>query len=302
MLFDSENKVAAVIVTYNPEIGSLASLIKAISLQVAEVIVVDNNSDNVYEYSSKIEVSSNVIIIKLHENKGLSTAQNLGIKNASDDVKFFLLFDQDSMVESDFVCKQLNCYKKLIDEGKKVAAVGPTFVDRVSKYKYPATIYKGPFLKRVEVCDIPTESTFIIASGSLIPKDILETVGLMLDDFFIDFVDVEWCLRARKYGFLSYINPSSTMQHSIGDLRIVLFGRMISLHSDFRKFYIYRNGIFMTRLNYIPLGYKIRVVVFNLIRTFLGIAVSKNKMKSLKASSKGWFHGFKGFNKISGWK
>ncbi|MBY8412476.1 glycosyltransferase family 2 protein, partial [Klebsiella pneumoniae] len=82
-------------------------------------------------------------------------------------------------------------------------------------------------------------------------------------------------------------------------LRIDVFGRKISLHSDFRKFYIYRNGVYMTRLGYVPVGYKIRVFVFNLIRTCIGLVLSKQKSKTLKASIKGWINGMGRFNKKS---
>lgn len=295
-------KVSAIIVTYNPDVKILISLIEGIVHQVTEVILVDNNSNNSSELTNINDSIKNLKLIELGENKGLAFAQNIGIKESSEQTDFILLFDQDSIVENDFVYKQIDCYNALSLEGKKVAAIGPSFIDRSSKYKYPATVYKGPFLKRIPINNIATESTFIIASGSLIPKHVLKTVGLMLDDFFIDFVDVEWSLRARKHGLISYINPTAQMEHSIGDLRIVLLGRMISLHSDFRKFYIYRNGIFMTRLDYIPVGYKIRVIIFNLIRTFLGVIVSDHKLKSIKASYAGWISGFKKFDKQSNWE
>ncbi|RZM39777.1 glycosyltransferase family 2 protein, partial [Klebsiella pneumoniae] len=80
------------------------------------------------------------------------------------------------------------------------------------------------------------------------------------------------------------------------DMRVRIFGRMISLHSDFRKFYIYRNGMFMIRLNYVPFGYKVRVLIFNMIRTFLGLCLSDAKKNTLKASTTGWLSGFKKFN------
>ncbi|HGO4357789.1 TPA: glycosyltransferase family 2 protein, partial [Klebsiella pneumoniae] len=69
---------------------------------------------------------------------------------------------------------------------------GPKFYDKDSGYEYPATVYKGPFIKKIPVVDEPVEATFVIASGSLMRTEVLKDVGLMLDDFFIDFVDVEW--------------------------------------------------------------------------------------------------------------
>ncbi|HBW8058004.1 TPA: glycosyltransferase family 2 protein [Klebsiella pneumoniae] len=294
-----EEKVTAIIVTYNPEIPILLKLVSKLSNQVFQVVIIDNSSNNKLEFTNALQNLSNVKLIMLDKNIGLATAQNIGVKSAFESTDMFLFFDQDSSIDDSFVCKQLKCYYDLTLSGKSVAAVGPTFIDRNSGYRYPATVYKGPFLKRIPVNDHAVESTFIIASGSLIPRVNLEKIGLMLDDFFIDFVDVEWCLRAKSYNLISYINPHVNMEHSIGDQRITILGRMISLHSDFRKYYIFRNGVFMLRLNYVPFGYKIRVMFFNMIRTVLGVVLSSDKIKSFKVSCSGWLDGFKPFNKKS---
>ncbi|MCV5831057.1 hypothetical protein OFN28_30780, partial [Escherichia coli] len=44
----------------------------------------------------------------------------------------------------------------------------------------------------------------LIASGSLIPVDVFEKIGGMDDSLFIDYVDVEWSLRARYQGLRCY--------------------------------------------------------------------------------------------------
>lgn len=285
------NVISAVIVTYNPDISVLDELVTELISQVQNIVIVDNNSNNIIdieELSEKIDF----ILIKENENVGLASAQNTGIRRVLNVSTHIVIFDQDSKIKKEFIKKQLKCEAFLLDKGLKVSAVGPKFYDQHSGYEYPATIYTGPFIKRIDVTDEPVEATFVIASGSLIRTIVLNDVGLMLDDFFIDFVDVEWCLRARNKGYKCFINPFETMQHSIGDLRVTIFGRMISLHSDFRKFYIYRNGIFMMRLPYVPGGYKVRVLFFNMIRTILGIILSKDKKKTIQSSFKGWVAGF----------
>jgi rhamnosyltransferase len=55
----------------------------------------------------------------------------------------------------------------------------------------------------------------------------------------------------------------------------------------------------MTRLPYVPVGYKIRVFVFNLIRTAIGLALSGKKSNTMKVSIKGWASGFGHFKKNS---
>ena len=282
-------KSAAIIVTYNPEIKPLKILVELLGKQVNQIIIIDNNSNN---YNELVFLESKCHVIYNDTNLGLATAQNMGIKLAIEDADYLILFDQDSSIPDNYVELQIKCYESLIKKGEMIAAVGPKFTDESSGYVYPATIYQGPFIKRVPVADEPVEATFIIASGCLIPKEVIENVGYMKDIFFIDFVDIEWCMRAKSMGYKSFINPFALMQHNIGDARISIFGRLISLHSDFRKYYIYRNGIFMIKLKYVPFGYKLRLFIFNIIRTILGIITSKDKIATSKVSFKGWIAGF----------
>lgn len=287
-------EIAAIIVTYNPEINVLNDLVSMLTRQVSEIVIVDNNSKNKGDINY---FDDNIIVIKEDTNIGLAKAQNIGISTVINSCTHVLIFDQDSSISENFVEKQLECEAELLKQNVKLSAVGPAFVDEDTKYEYPVTVYKGPFIKHVDIGDKPVKATFIIASGSLIRTIVLKDVGLMLNDFFIDFVDVEWCLRANSKGYSCFINPYVKMSHRIGELRIKIGGRMISMHSDFRKFYIYRNGMFMLRLPYVPLGYKIRVFIFNIIRSVLGVCISPDKKATLKATFNGWSKGLSSFQK-----
>jgi len=287
--------ISAVLVTYNPEIDVLISSIKSILPQVDNLIIVDNNSSNA-ELVKNIE-SEKLITIFLDSNVGLATAQNLGIRHAKKlGSDFSLLFDQDSVIGSNFVEKIYSDYVYLENKNVEVAAVGPFFYDRNTKYIYNPTNYVGPFISKVEFDNEPVSVTFVIASGSLIRMKVLEKIGLMRDDFFIDFIDIEWSLRAKNFGYSVFMSPNVTMEHNIGDKRIKLFNRLISLHSDFRKYYIYRNGLYMVKLPYVPFWYKVRLLVLNSIRSLLGIFLSEEKSKTLKVTMGGWKDGF--FNKV----
>lgn len=248
----NNDSVIAIIVSFNPDINVLATNVESLKKQVDKVIVVDNFSINNEELVAQL--SREVEILSLDKNYGLAKAQNDGIREAKKmGATHVIIFDQDSIVDDNFVSEQLKGEKFLISEGFDVGAIGPSFYDRNSGYVYPATKYRGPFLDKIPLKDTPNEVTFIIASGALIRLEVLDKVGLMREDFFIDFVDVEWSIRAKSMGFSSYMNPNVKMQHNIGDERVEIFGRLISLHSDFRKYYIVRNAIFISRLGFVPI-------------------------------------------------
>ncbi|MGY3901497.1 rhamnosyltransferase [Aeromonas lusitana] len=270
--------IIAILVTYNPEIGVLSSCISSICAQVTKVVIIDNASSNVSEMSALIAKYDNVFIDLLSENIGLASAQNKAITISKQfKASRVILFDQDSVIEDGFISKLVVAEKELIKGNKLVAAIGPSFFDPVSGKTYPATIYRGPLIERVRLSDKPIEATFIIASGCLIRTEVLDDIGLMLDELFIDYIDVEWSLRARSKGYSVFIAPQARMAHTIGDRRLSILGRTISVHSPLRRYYLVRNSFLMLRLGYVPFGYKLRESFFNVIRTFIGFLTAENK-------------------------
>lgn len=274
-------RVTAIIVTFNPEILSFRKVIDSIHSQVSSTILVDNGSSNATDIINLISTIPNIHPLFNEENIGLASAQNLAIRHIieSNMTDYVIFFDQDSVLNDGFISNLLETHISLRNSGEQVAAVGPSFIDPSNNKEYPATVYHGPFIKRVALSNKPVEATFIIASGCLVELETLKVIGNMKDELFIDYIDVEWCLRAKSMGYKVFIAPNAKMRHTIGDNRITILGRTISVHSPLRRYYLVRNSFFMVRLPYVPLGYKIREIIFNGLRTIISVLTSQHKMK-----------------------
>lgn len=111
----------------------------------------------------------------------------------------------------------------------------------------------------------------------LVPVEVLKKVGLMRDELFIDYIDIEWCLRTASNGYSLYAIPDAKMSHTIGDERKLFLGREVSIHSPLRRYYLARNSIYMMRLSYVPIGYKFREAIFSTIRTIMFVACVDKK-------------------------
>ncbi|EFF0784675.1 glycosyltransferase family 2 protein [Escherichia albertii] len=275
------SSITAIIVTFNPEPNIFHKVIESISSQIQHIIVVDNSSQNRQEFEIYLNQQNDIILLPQDNNIGLAAAQNIGIQYAKDKLNstHIILFDQDSIIEPNFVVNLIDEELKLKNEGHKIAAIGPSFYDPENNKIYPATLYCGPFIRKVMLGEQPVEATFLIASGCLINMDVIKHIGYMLEDLFIDYIDVEWSLRAKKFGYKLFITSKSSMAHSIGDKRISLFGRTISCHSSLRRYYLVRNSFKMLRLPYVPIGYKFRETIFNILRVLIGFAMSTDKKK-----------------------
>src|SRR5450830_1302642 len=229
------SNICGILITYNPDINFFKLQIKALIEQLDYLIVIDNDSALQHEIQKIVSLTSGSIAFEgLDDNYGLSAAQNIGIKRASKlYATHIVLFDQDSLIEQGFIKGLLEAETVLFAAGKKVGAVGPLFFDPVTNGVYPATVYMGPFLKRVSLNkpNSEVEATYVIASGCLISMNALNQVGLMNDQLFIDYIDVEWSLRAKHFGFNVYMTSRAKMAHTIGDNRVSIFGRTISIHS-----------------------------------------------------------------------
>jgi len=294
-----KNYFTAIIVTYNPNMSILNLQYQSIKNQVDTIIYIDNGSKNLKEielfWNEIINNSDKILVIRNGINKGLGFAQNQGINMARNlSTTHILLLDHDSVVQHNFVSNLYDTEKDLKIKGHKVGAIGAMYFNKSTGEIYPITKYFGPFIKRIRPSEIPVEASFLIASGCFISIKVLDQIGGMNEDLFVDYIDVEWCFRAKSFGYKVFVSPKAKMDHQIGDKRTSVFGRMISVHSPLRRYYLFRNSVFMLRQKDVYLGYKIREITFNLMRLIIFLLLSKDRSAYLKYSLNGFIDGING--------
>lgn len=252
-------KTAQIIVTFNPNLSKFKDCINAHMLAGSELIyVIDNGSENFEDLKGMLMFldSSVINLFGLKKNVGLATAINIGVNHCrSLKFKYVILFDQDSIPSANMTNKLVIKAENLSKNGVKYAAIGPVHIDSRTQSEYPLSKFFGPFIKKIwpsaETSDT-IEVDFIITSGTLIPLMVLDFVGGMRDNFFIDCIDIEWCLRARVLNYKILAIKNVVMQHSIGDSRVISLGNEISIHSPLRRYYISRNTLLLARVKSLP--------------------------------------------------
>jgi len=265
--------IAAIIVTYYPQEAPLRRMLKKLVPQVHQLYMIDNTPRNLGDesvlewldcpwleaFGGKIEYHP------LGCNWGIAKAQNIGIDLAiRAQHEELLFFDQDSFPPDNLVPTLLGARAQVQITGVAVGMIGPAILDEKSQAISP--IFKaGRFwVKRVVYphnWSDPIQTEFIISSGSLVSAKVMGIVGPMLDLLFIDWVDVEWCLRAQALGFKNYVMPSVVMQHSIGDKYLRAGNKVINLHSAIRNYYIVRNACYLVWYKSLPLAWRLTFVI-----------------------------------------
>lgn len=256
-----QSLASAIIITYNPNVDVLRSNVISLlaSPFIKEIIIVDNGSLNNLD---SLRDKQGVIIMYLGTNRGIATAQNIGLRIVQkSSSKYALLLDQDSEIESELVEKLINGFQELTLCGYKLAAVGPRPYDLFEEKKMKPRIQRDK-----NISNNYSITKQIIASGKLINMDALNEVGMMEDDLFIDGVDHEWCWRAGKYGYTIAIIENAIMKHRLGDGRGKFLGVTYKIGSPIRLYYQFRNILLLSRRTYVPLYWKIRCLMGMLLR------------------------------------
>ena len=296
-----DDKVSAIIVLYLPNRTLLLRLLKSILGQVKDIIVIDNTPKaDLGEISADwFKLNGYVVLYKsLEDNYGIAKAQNIGIELAVEKgCDHVVLFDQDSCPSTGMIHKLLLAEKTLSRCGVNVGSIGPAFIDEKTSEYAKVIRHKVFGISRISINRNSQEliqADYIIASGSLIRVSTIKTVGLMMEELFIDGVDIEWCLRARNYGFLHFVVPGATMHHQIGDEFFEIFGKKINLHSDLRNYYIVRNSCYLTFNSKLYWRFRFNLLLKIPIYFLMYIFTSKSSFFSSKLLLRACFDGVLG--------
>lgn len=286
--------VGAVVVTYNPDMDALVLLLRQLRRQTQHIIVVDNHSSNDIERIPP-DLSS-IEIIKLNSNVGVASAQNVGIRRACAlGARYVAIFDQDSLPQEGMIDGLLRTLRAFNLGGSRVAAVGPACADGRWSRQLPFVRMHGLRYRRIYPGDTraPIEVDHLISSGTLIRADVFDDVGLMNDSLFIDYVDIEWCMRARMRGYALYGVPESQLYHSLGDNIVNIFGASVGLHSPLRDYYLFRNGTWLISRGRLPLQWKL-IETARLISRFVIYAMTARTRSHAKSMLLGVADGVRG--------
>lgn len=198
------DNTALVLVTYYPD-EQVKARIQTLSTQFKKVFVVDNtpasqSTDSIYPIIS-IHLISNSI------NAGLGRALNQGCEAAKAcKFEWVITLDQDSVLQAGFLQSQLACWST---SAFKPFLLGSNYISE-SRQESPARFPVGSYSRQCKT---------VITSGTLMHLGTWHQLGGFREDFFIDSLDHELCLRARAQGLKVARNGEIHMRHTIGTTR-----------------------------------------------------------------------------------
>ncbi|HWG25434.1 glycosyltransferase [Actinospica sp.] len=227
-------RIAAVVTAYHPD-ERLAAVVESALLSCDSVVIADNTPGDAETLAGKLQ-GPKVTVLRTGRNRGLAGALNLGLAQVPADAEAVLFLDQDSVLPPELVA---GLSAHLADE--KIAVVGPTPVDAATGGRYERTADR-----HAAVDDRPS----IITSGMLVRRSAFEDVPGFREDFFVDCVDSDFCLRVRRSGRRVVRDAALVLPHSIGsgrDHRLGPLNVRVLHYPAWRHYWIARNGVVLSR-------------------------------------------------------
>ncbi len=138
--------------------------------------------------------------------------------------------------------------------------------------------------------------TFAPSSGSIYPVTIFKNVGYFREDFLIYPIDVEFCFRVRKNGYIINCYSDILLNHKMGYAAKGKFGLMLNNYSAQSTYYMIRNNIILWKEYPDEISNKGKqfFIKYKIIYRALKIGFENDSLLKLKAIFMGLFHGYLG--------
>ena len=212
-------KIGVVICNYNKK-EYVLKCIESLQRQTFrdfEIFVVDNASTDGSAEAVEAAYGEKVHLLRMSENLGGTGGFNAGVRQAMQgDYDSFLLLDNDVVLKEDCLAE----LARLMDSHKEIGILGC----KILVMDEPDTIQEfGPVLDpenvnfilryRGEKDSLPLPETlpcdYVPACAMLVRREVVERIGLMPEENFIYYDDIEWCYRCRKAGWqVAAANPA----------------------------------------------------------------------------------------------
>lgn len=211
-----------------------------------EVIVVDNasTSDDLSLISSKFP---QVKLIESAANLGFAGGNNLGINIALGQYLFFI--NNDALLVDDSL---LNLIKRM-EGDSRIGAVSPKirFYFGEQNIQFAGYTALSKFTLRNEligfgqkdsrIFNIPMETPFLHGAAMMIRRDMIDSVGLMPEDYFLYYEELDWSEMIKKAGYILLYEPSALVFHKES--------QSTGAYSPMKLYYLTRNRLLFAKRN-----------------------------------------------------
>lgn len=278
-------KVSIIVVNYNchEEVRDLIGSILNQDYQNYELIVIDNNSpDRAIDRFPAFYPQFRFIFQK--ENIGFAGANNVGIKASRGEYVFLL--NADTLLQKNSIGELV----KVLENHPLAGAVSPKLIyhkEQLIQYAGSTELSKvtvqnchrgnkdADLAKYSEV----EHTAFNHGAAMLVRKSALEKVGLMPEEYFLYYEELDWCTTFKQKGFELFYTGRTSVEHKASASTSKIQG--------LKSYYITRNRVLYVQRKYPPGFWKVLALMYLLLVVYpKNMLVNIKSLNTLKALTK----------------
>ncbi len=215
-----------------------------------------------------------LIFIHAGANLGYAGGNNIAIRYVlkKGDGAYLWILNNDAVVNKDALSAMVETIEK--NAGVGMAGSKLLYYDRPHILQAAGGCKLSPLMGNTELIannqedsgrwNEPLEPDYICGASVLVKKEVIETIGLMDESYFLYWEDADWGVRARRKNFKLLYCPKSSVWHKEG-------GTSGSVN-PLTDYYWSRNGLFFMKkfypalLSITPFSYLVKYTIVRLIR------------------------------------
>ena len=292
-LTDSRPRTWASVICYRASRADIEALVSVVAAETETVLVFDNSPDASGNLPSIAQ--GNITSVAMSANRGTAGAMNEAWRRATAaGADHLITFDQDSRPPTGMVTALVGSLLRLQREGRKIGAIGPMKVD--PRTGRPLRLLRPVrWRKRYappEPGDVRVDH--LITSGCLVPRTAFQEVGAANESLFLDYVDIDWSLRARRLGYELICDARVRMPHVIGD-QVMPVGRWsVPLHDPRRNGLLVRNHLLLWRSPAMPVPWLLGDLRQVILKLAVHLIVAPRRRERLVCIGRGIAAGLSG--------
>ena len=207
------------------------------------------------------------VLIPEKQNKGFAYANNIAIRYvlSKKDADYIWILNNDTVIKADSLTKLLSCFS---NAQTKIGFLGSKTMDyknrkvvqnaggRFNKYTgYSVLIGMGEHddkkaIRKKFVVD------YIVGASMFFHVSLIDKVGLMPEDYFLYYEDIDWSISAKKAGLTNITCMESVIYHKQGvSTKTKLLNKELNLQI---KTHLYMSYLILYRRHYkhlLPVAY-----------------------------------------------
>ena len=239
--------VAVIVLNWNNAPDTLACLesLHRMDYPAFRLIVVDNGSTD--DSCERIVAQHPTVeLLATGANLGYAEGNNVGIRHAlTQPVDYICVLNNDTVVAADFLVALVT----EAESAPEIGMVGPKmyFADPPNMIFAAGSMIlwsSGELNQRgmgqlenptTPIYVVAEDVDFIVGCGVLVKRQVIEQIGIFDPEYYLNFEDVDWCVRMHQAGYRVRYTPNALLWHKVS--------ATLGQASPANTYYMTRNGL-----------------------------------------------------------